>query len=59
MCVCVCVCVCLCLCLSVCVCVCAFLLVVLMSGNGELVFYAGEGTLETSTTCQQGSYKVF
>ena len=54
-----CVCVCLCLSVCVCVCVCAFLLVVLMSGNGELVFYAGEGTLETSTTCQQGSYKVF
>ena len=56
---CVCVCVCVCLSVCVCMCVCAFLLVVLMSGNGELVFYAGEGTLETFTTCQQGSYKVF
>ena len=37
----------------VCVCVCVFACGV-KSCNGELVFYAGAGKLEMSTTCQQG-----
>ena len=35
-----------------------YLLTVLMSGNGAFAFYSGEGTLETSTIFQQGSYKI-
>ena len=35
-----------------------YLLTVLMSGNGELVFYSGKGTRETSTTFHEGSYKI-
>ena len=40
-------------CVFVCVSVCVFACGV-KSCNGELVFYAGAGKLEMSTTCQQG-----
>ena len=35
-----------------------YLLTVLMSCKGELAFYSGEGTRETSTTFHEGSYKI-
>ena len=41
------------MCVCVAVCVCVFACGV-KSRNGELVFYAGAGRLEMSTTCQQG-----
>ena len=33
-------------------------LLTVLSGNGELVFYFGQGTRETSTTFHEGSYKI-
>ena len=35
-----------------------YLLTLLVSGNGALAFSSGEGTLETSTMCLQGFYKL-
>ena len=35
-----------------------YLFMLLMSGNGALAFSSGEGTLETSTMCLQGFYKL-